>query len=70
MILTQDSDKSPCDPKCPERSAECHASCPKYAKYRKHMDEKAEEKYKKNYLHTPDLPRAMKKHIWRGMKGK
>ena len=25
--------KNPCDPKCPERSATCHAKCGKYAEY-------------------------------------
>ena len=68
MLLTNDADKSPCDPGCSERSAECHAHCQRYAKYRKRMDEKAEEKFKKTYLHTPDLPRAMKKDIWRGIR--
>ena len=28
----------PCVRDCPERSAECHATCEKYAEYRKAMD--------------------------------
>lgn len=28
----------PCVRDCPERSAECHAACEKYAEYRKAMD--------------------------------
>lgn len=28
----------PCVRDCPERSAECHATCEKYAEYRKEMD--------------------------------
>lgn len=34
---------NPCTPDCDERSATCHADCPKYAKFRSQIDEKKEQ---------------------------
>lgn len=38
--------KNPCQPECPGRSAECHATCTKYAEYeaKKFADYKEHEK--------------------------
>ena len=62
-----DSEYNPCFPDCPERSSECHGKCEKYLAYRAKKDRQLEEREKRNKA-TPDLPRKMKKHIWRELK--
>ena len=39
--------KSPCDPKCPERSATCHAECKKWKEYEAKRAIEYEERDKK-----------------------
>lgn len=36
--------KSPCDPKCPKRTATCHAECEKWAEYVIKRDREYEER--------------------------
>ncbi len=38
---------NPCTRDCPERSATCHGSCPKYATYRERLDKRNELIHKK-----------------------
>ena len=33
------TEKNPCKPDCPKRSATCHGNCPDYAEYRQFIDE-------------------------------
>ena len=47
----------------------CHTNCEKHRKWKEKFDG-IKEKRKQEALATPDLPRAMKKHIWRTMKDK
>lgn len=40
--------KNPCHPQCEERSALCHAECPKYAAWREHRKEELANKRARN----------------------
>lgn len=62
-----DSDHNPCDPDCPERNSECHGKCERYLKYRARKDEQLAERERRN-MATPDIPRKLKKHIWKELK--
>jgi len=42
--------KNPCDPKCAERSAVCHAECEKYKAYRAALDKQSGKIYKKKRM--------------------
>lgn len=44
---------NPCTPDCPDRSAvpNCHSDCPKYLKWRKHVNEEKEKIKEYNLKH-------------------
>ena len=47
----------------------CHSNCEKHKEWKKKCDEVRDIRLKKA-LSTPEIPRQMKKHVWRTMKDK
>lgn len=41
---------NPCDPKCPERSATCHAECPRYAAFAEKCERERNERSREKYF--------------------
>ena len=42
--------KTPCEPGCQERDADCHAKCQKYAEYRAIKDKERDERNAEVYI--------------------
>ena len=52
---------------CPNRTAECHATCEDYKSFRKECDKRIDERTKQNNA-DPGIPKQKLKKIWRNMK--
>lgn len=53
---------NPCVPTCPERSATCHATCPKYAGYAEFMAEC--RKKRTEHLEKENIVRSVRRQSW------
>lgn len=58
--------KNPCK-ECDQRSAECHADCPKYVAFR-HERNRLLKEIGEQKKATPGLPKKVQEYIWREMK--
>ena len=66
MLLTQMPNKAPCKD-CDGRHVGCHSMCTDYQVWKKRQNEIVEAR-DKEAKSTPDMPRALKRKYWKGLK--
>ena len=44
--------ENPCKPDCPERTAECHGHCPRYAEYAAWCERQRQERHERQAVHA------------------
>lgn len=66
MLLAKNANHAPCKD-CERRHVGCHTICTEYKVYRENQNRILDERNQEN-ISRPDIPRKLKKHIWKELK--